>query len=119
MPVGALRANHLRLRRHDNVLRLTCACDRARRATEKRRNSMRLGPAGPSTCQVETLVGWPAWHIAAGQVDVADRGDGHPSTLREVARVRGADQGGADTSNGFQGWDRDRRWVTCWPRSVP
>ena len=26
---------------------------------EKRRNSARLGPAGPSTCQVETLVGWP------------------------------------------------------------
>ena len=26
---------------------------------EKRRNSIRLGPAGPSTCQVETLVGWP------------------------------------------------------------
>ena len=39
-----------------NVLRLTCACARARRATKKRCKSIRLGPAGPSTCQVETLV---------------------------------------------------------------
>ena len=63
----------------------------------------RLGPAGPRPCQVETLVGGPASTRAAGQVGVAGRGDLDPLTWREVARVRDADQGGADTTICMQG----------------